>query len=73
MRTLKAVVLQKCRKVLDTKCGAEASDDDQEAEEMREMVEYNALNAIGMEEWVLESPYMVNGGGTHVNMADLFD
>ena len=47
------MILQKCRKVLDTKCGAEASDDDQEAEEMREMVEQNALNAIGMEEWVL--------------------
>jgi hypothetical protein len=39
MRTLSAMTLQKCRKVLDTKCGAEASDDDQEAEEMREMVE----------------------------------
>ena len=39
MRTLKAVATQKCRKVLDTKCGAEDSDDDQEPEEMREMVE----------------------------------
>ena len=39
MRTLKAAVTQKCRKVLDTKCGDEVSDDDQEAEEMREMME----------------------------------